>query len=139
MPAIQNQLTDLLYLVKLDGQEITEHGRTFQGAVDHNSTDITLNNGRTRRYLKNAKNTYSFSFTYLPNIAEKTIDGRVGRDYLLSLMDIRAKILLEIKTDPVDGFYSKYVYADQYSESLIRRDMATDCSYYNVTISFREA
>lgn len=139
MPAIENQQTSLLHLVTLNGVEITEHGRTFSSSLDFNVSDVMLNNGSTRRYMKKSKNNYNFSFSYLPNNTDRTIDGRVGRDYLVSLMAIRGKILLSIKTDPLDGFYTTYVYADSYSESLIRRDLTYGCSYYNVNIGFREA
>jgi hypothetical protein len=139
MPAIENQQTSLLHLVTLNGVEITEHGRTFSSSLDFNVSDVMLNNGSTRRYMKKSKNNYNFSFSYLPNSTDRTIDGRVGRDYLVSLMAIRGKILLSIKTDPLDGFYTTYVYADSYNESLIRRDLSYGCSYYNVNIGFREA
>lgn len=139
MPAIENQQTGLVYLIKLNGTEITEHGRTFSSSVDMNSTDVLLNNGSSRRYIKTAKNTYSISFNYLPNMIDRTIDGRVGRDYLASLMNIRNKISLSIKLDPNEQFYNTYVYADSYSESLVRRDMANNCSYYNIQINFKEA
>ena len=100
MPAIENQQTGLAYLIKINGTELTEHGRTFSSSVDINSSDVLLNNGTSRRYIKTAKSLYSLSFNYLPSNTDKTIDGRVGRDFLISLMSIRAKLSLSIKLDP---------------------------------------
>lgn len=139
MPAIANQQTGLAYLVKLNGTEITEHGRVFSSSININSSDVQLNNGASRRYIKSAKNIYNLSFTYLPNTTDHTADGRVGRDYLLSLMNLRSKISLSIKLDPNEPFYNTYVYAESYTENLMRRDMRNGCSYYDIQISFREA
>jgi hypothetical protein len=139
MPAIENQQTGLAYLIKINGTEVTEHGRTFSSSVDVNSSDVLLNNGTSRRYIKTAKNSYSLSFNYLPNNTDKTIDGRVGRDFLVSLMSTRAKLSFSVKLDPNENFYNTNVYADSYSETLVRRDMANSCSYYNIQINFKEA
>ena len=139
MPVIQNQLPTLVNVIKLNGTEITEHGRTLSTSVDSNSADVMMTNGTKKRYIKSAKNTYSLSYFYLPSNTDKTVDGRVGRDYLISLMSYRGKILLSIDIDPDETPFQTYVYADSYSEELVRRDIKTDCSYYNVQVSFREA
>lgn len=139
MTVIQNQLTTLLNVIKLNGAEITEHGRTLSTSVNSNSSDVMMNNGNKKRYIKSAKNTYSLNYFYLPSNTDKTVDGRVGRDYLISLMSYRGKILLSIDIDPDEPAFETYVYADSYSEDLVRRDVKTDCSYYNVQVSFREA
>jgi hypothetical protein len=50
-----------------------------------------------------------------------------------------ASVSLSIKLDPEENFYTTTVYVESYSETLIRRDLTSQCSYYDVTISFKEA
>jgi hypothetical protein len=102
------------------------------------ASNVELLNGNKKRFIKNAKNTYSFSFTYLPDMPEKTVDGRKSRDYLLSIARAPSSASLSIKLDPSEPFYNTTVYVDSYSETLIRRDIPNQCAYYNVEISLKE-
>ena len=45
MTVIQNQLPTLINVIKLNGSEITEHGRTLSTSVDNNSADVMMNSG----------------------------------------------------------------------------------------------
>jgi hypothetical protein len=139
MTAIQNQQLGITHLVVLNGQEITEHNRLFDGGSLVNGQIIELNNGNRKRYIKKNKNVYNMSFSYLPDLETKTIDGRKARNYLLGLTKTPASVSLSIKLDPNEPFYNTTVYVDSYSESLIRRDIPNQCAYYNVQISLREA
>ena len=138
MSIIQNQQSNITHLVVLNGQEITEHGRLFSGGMTTSASNVELLNGNKKRFIKNAKNTYSFSFTYLPDMPEKTVDGRKSRDYLLSIARAPSSASLSIKLDPSEPFYNTTVYVDSYSETLIRRDIPNQCAYYNVEISLKE-
>jgi hypothetical protein len=129
----------IIHLVKLNGEEITEHGRTFSGGSTIKASDVELNNGTRRRYIKNSKDTYSLSFRYLPSLQNKTIDGRKGRDYLYQIARTPSSISLSIKLDPEEGFYNTTAYVESYNETLIRRDIAGQCSYYDVQINLVEA
>lgn len=75
---IQNQQTTITHLVKLNGNEITEHNRKFDGGTSINASNIELINGDKRRYIKNNKNIYNFNFTYLPSLQSHTVDNRRG-------------------------------------------------------------
>jgi len=137
--SIQNQQPTLTHLVKLNGFEITEHGRRFDGSTAISANDIELMNGNKKRYIRNNKSIYNFNFSYLPSLQTHTIDGRKGRDYLYSIAMAPASVSLSIKLNPEEPFYTTTAYVESYSETLIRRDLTTQCSYYDVTISFKEA
>lgn len=137
--SIQNQQPGIIHLIVLNGQEITEHNRIFDQNYKMNSSDVDLANGNTRRFIKKNKNTYNLSFSYLPNTHTKTIDGRKARDYLLGLAQTPSSISLSVKLDPAEPFYNTITYVDSYSETLIRRDIPSQCSYYDVSITLVEA
>lgn len=139
MTAIQNQQPGITHLIVLNGQEITEHNRLFDGGTLINAATLELSNGNRRRYIKKNKNLYNLSFSYLPDLETKTIDGRKARNYLLQLARTPAAVSLSIKLDPNEPFYNTTVFIDAYSESLIRRDIPNQCAYYDVQISMREA
>ena len=107
--AIQNQQTGITHLVVLNGEEITEHNRIFDGGFKINSESVELANGNKRRFIKNNKNSYSLSFQYLPNSHTETIDGRKARDYLLQLARTPSSLSLSIKLDPSEPFYNTHI------------------------------
>lgn len=137
--SIQNQQPGITHLVVINGQEITEHGRTFNSSYKFNSFDLDLANGNKRRFIKKNKNVYTLSFKYLPTKQEKTIDGRKSRDFLYTLARTPSSASLSIKLDPSEAFYNTTVYVDSYSEALIRRDLPNQCAYYDVNITLVEA
>lgn len=136
---IQNQQTSITHLVVLNSFEITEHGRKFDGGTEIKASDIELINGDKKRYIKNNKNLYNFSFTYLPSLQSHTIDNRKARDYLYSIAMAPSSVALSIRLTPEELFYNTTVYVSSYSETLVRRDLETQCSYYDVTMSLKEA
>lgn len=136
---IQNQQPGITHLLIINGEQITEHGRTFDLSYKFNSVDLDLANGNKKRFIKNNKNIYNLSFKYLPTKQEKTIDGRKGRDFLYTLARTPSSATLSIKLDPSEPFYNTTVYINSYSETLIRRDIPGQCAYYDVTMSLSEA
>lgn len=137
--SIQNQQSDITHLILLNGEEITEHNRIFDGGYKINSVDLDLANGNKRRFIKNNKNVYNLNFRYLPDKHTKTIDGRKARDFLFNLAKTPSSATLSIKLDPNEPFYNTTVYVDSYTEMLIRRDIPNQCAYYDVSISLSEA
>lgn len=137
--SIQNQQPGITHLVVINGHEITEHNRRFDQNYKMNSSDVELANGNRRRFIKNNKNTYSLSFSYLPDKQTRTIDGRKARDFLFQLAKTPSSASLSIKLDPAEPFYNTTVYVDSYSEALIRRDLPNQCAYYDVNIILVEA
>lgn len=138
MPAIQNQQTSLSYLIKIGGQEITEHNRKISTSVNQFGSDVELARGITKRYVKRSKKSFSVSFSYLPNTHEKTVDGRKGRDYLLTMFKQKNTVELKIKLDPNEDYRTYICFFNSYSEKLIRRDIPSGCSYYDLSIELEE-
>lgn len=138
MAAIQNQQTGLTYLLKLGGQEITEHNRKITTEVEQSGSDVELARGNIKRYVKKNKKRFSISFSYLPTLDEKTVDGRKGRDYLLTAFKQKGPIELLIKLDPNDEYKTYTCFFNSYSETLIKRDITTGCAYYDVSIDLGE-
>jgi hypothetical protein len=135
---VQNQQSNITHLVVINGQQITEHGRTFTSSMLTSAANVDLLNGNKRRFIKNSKNSYTLSFQYLPDHPERTIDGRKARNYLLSVARTASSASLSIVLDPAEPAYNTVVYIDSYSETLVRRDIPNQCAYYNVEISLRE-
>lgn len=124
-------------LLSLNSIEITEHNRKISIGEAVSAEDIDLASGHRRRYYSRNKKQFSLSFTYLPNIQSKTVDARVGRDFLYSLANGSSTVSMSIELSPgeVETFEC---YVDSYSESLIRRDYTTQCSYYDVSLTVTE-
>jgi hypothetical protein len=151
MVAIQNQLTGLSNLVSISTApfstlnsnaktacEITEHNRKFSSDVNPIAGAVELARAVTKKYFKNSKRVFNFSFSYLPNSTEKTADGRAGRDYLHQLSQHRGLVYVLIQITPTDGYVEYPCYINSYSEKIVRRDLANKCTYYDVSIALEE-
>lgn len=138
MTAIQNQQTSLVYLIKIAGQEITEHNRRISMSVNQSGSDIELARGIVKKYSKRNKKNFSISFSYLPTSNEKTVDGRNGRDYLLNVFKQQNPVEVKIKLDPKEDYSTYICFFNSYSEKLIRRDISNGCAYYDVSIELEE-
>lgn len=126
--------------LSLNGQELTEQGRTISDSIVLNASDIELDEGMRKRYVKDSKRKFSFRWEYLPSLQAHTIDNRKSRDYIKDLaLTTRVKIPMLIKLDPLKAAESIYVFIEEYSEDLIRRDITTGCDYYSVSLSVEEA
>lgn len=138
MVAIQNQQTGLTYLIKINGNEITEHNRKISSSVEQSGSDVELARGVIKRYVKRNKKTFSISWSYLPTLDEKTVDGRKGRDFILNVSRQKSSVELKIKLDPQDDYKTYTCFINSYSEKLIRRDIQDGCAYYDVSIELGE-
>jgi len=138
MPAIDNQQTGLSYLIAINGQEITEHNRKTSMESVQSGNDIELHSGKLKRYYKKNKESFNLTFTYLPNTHEKTVDGRKGRDYLNTIAQTRGTVNLSIKLNPEESYQTYVCYVNSYSEKLVRRDIANNCEYYDITMGLEE-
>ena len=130
----------VISFLSLNGQELTEQGRTISDSIVLNASDIELDEGMRKRYVKDSKRKFSFKWEWLPSLDAHTIDNRKARDYIKNLaLTTRVKIPMLIKLDPLKAAESIYVYIEDYSEDLIRRDITTGCDYYSVSLSVEEA
>lgn len=131
--------TYIISLLSIDGTEITEHNRKYNGGQTINASDVELDSGVNKRYIKKNKENFSISFTYLPNSATKSVDGRAARDFLKTVAETPGKKTINIKLSPVDPTKTILAYVSSYSETLIKREVDQECAYYDVTVNFEEA
>jgi len=129
----------IVKLLSLDGVEITEHSRKYSGSESIAASDVELDSGINKRYIKKNKKTMSLSFSYLPSLSIHTVDARVGRNYLQTLANKRGKVAVYIQLGPEESPQQYDAYVTSYSETLIKRDVATQCAYYDVSIALEEA
>jgi hypothetical protein len=118
--------------------KLTEGNRKYSDNEVISASDVNLDSGLTRRYIKKNKKSFSLSWTYLPEKPEHTIDGMYARNYVKTLANSVNKLYLTIKDSPDSDTQSFLVYPVSYSETLIKRDIAIDCSYYDVTFVCEE-
>lgn len=124
-------------LLSINSTEITEHNRKISVAEQIAGNDIDLASGHRRRYYSRNKKQFSLNWSYLPSQQSKTVDGRVGRDFLYSLANGSAVATVLIELSP--GEYETFdCYIESYSESLLRREYETQCSYYDVSLNLVE-
>lgn len=122
-------------LIKLNGVEITEHGRRYSRNNSFENYDIELASGDTRRFYKEVDGIFNFSWRYIPDKMSSTIDGRAGRDYIDSLVNSGANVLLEIK-ETHDGEFAVYeCMITEYTEVLLRNHLQSQCRYYDVSLN----
>jgi len=126
-------------LLVIDGQEITSHNRTFSISEMQSSVDVELITGSKRRFVKDSKKTFSLSFSYLPDKDAVTVDTRSGRNTLLNFVNKRDLCTLEVEMEPGAGLSSYEVYVESYNEKAVRRDFNSQCTYYDIQMSFVEA
>lgn len=121
-------------LIKLNGLEITEHNRKFSKTNGFENYDLELAAGNTKRFYKEVDGLFLFSWTYLPNRSDMTVDGRPGRDYLMSIVESGANVLLDIKESNDDEFVSYQCMITEYIETMVRNSLQTQCRYYDVSM-----
>jgi hypothetical protein len=125
--------------VWLDSIPLTDQGRSpISIAREEKFTENELANASKRRYFRGVKSTWSWSWTFLPDYDEQTIDHCGARLTIKDLLGNRGEDhVLKFYSKP--GEYEEYpVFCDSYSEDLIRRDAASGIFFWEVSISFCE-
>ena len=124
-------------LLSINSTEITEHNRKVSISEQIAAEDIDLASGHKRRYYSRNKKEFSLNWSYLPSLQSKTVDSRVGRDFLYSLANGSSVATVRIELAP--GEYETFeCYIASYSEELVRREYTTQCSYYDVSLTLTE-
>jgi hypothetical protein len=130
----------ILSFLSLNNQEITEQGRKISSAVNFGASEVSLDSGISRRYIKTNKRQFTFTWDWLPSLSSQTIDQRKSRDYLKELaFSFKNKMPMKIKLDHEDDAEIFDVYINEYSEDLLRRDIQSGCDYYSVSLTVEEA
>jgi hypothetical protein len=138
MVAIANQQTSLVKYLSLNGSEITVGASSFRRTSVLNVNDITTDSGRIKRYYKKNKRSLSVSYSYIASSSEKTVDGREGRDFIFNLAMNSPRVLVNYKDDPTGVDNEFYGFITNYRDSIIRRDIITQCTYYSVDFEIEE-
>lgn len=123
----------------LDGNVMSEHGRTFSMSREERGTPITLGNGDLKRYVKSIKKVFSFKWTWLPNDSTQTVDGRMGQQRLSELVTLPASIhQLDLYNHISDTTESYFVKIESYKETLLRRDYTLKLFFYDIELELKE-
>jgi len=138
MVAIANQQTSLVKYLSLNGSEITVGASSFRRTSILNINDIVTDSGRLKRYYKKNKRSLSVSYSYIASSSEKTVDGREGRDFIFNLAMNSPRVLVNYKDDPTGVDNEFYGFITNYRDSIIRRDIITQCTYYSVDFEIEE-
>jgi hypothetical protein len=85
---------------------------------------------------KNGHKEWSFSWNWLPS-DNMTPDGAPGRDGIKALIDGTAKTLIVYEASGSSNTYT--VFVTDYQENLLRRDIQNQRSFWDVTLSLKEA
>lgn len=139
MPAIQNQQTGLVHLLRIGSDELTEHSRKASLSQAPSSSEVMFLSGRTKRYFKDTKINIKVSFSFLPNSNERTVDGRGGRDFIKALCASPGLLEVGIVREPGGPEEVFEMYLESYQERLVRREIGFKASYYDVDIDLVEA
>lgn len=138
MSAIQNQQTSLLTFISINYSDITDGSRTYSLMTSYDVSDVETSAGRIKRFYKNNKRIMQLNFSYLPSSSEKTVDGKQGRDYIYNLAMNAPTVVVEYQDQPDSPIKSFTGYITNYRETIIRRDLNTQCTYYSVDLSIEE-
>jgi hypothetical protein len=139
MVAIQNQQTDLLKFISINSTELTEGSRKVSINETLSVSDIETSSGRIKRFFNKSKKELSINYSYLGSGTDHTVDGRVGRDFIHNLALNSPSIQVAYVDQPGGPVISFNGFISSYSESIIRRDLSTQCIYYEVQFTVQEA
>jgi len=128
----------IVNLLTINNTEITAHNRKLGIDEEISANDIDLASGHKRRFYTKNKKRFNLTWSYLPNLANKTVDNRAARDFLFSIANISNYVSFSIELEPAGGFVNYDCYLESYNESLLRRDLTTGCIYYDVSMTLTE-
>lgn len=134
-------------LIIIDGKPITDQSRK----LDVSSNPLFIENrnwaGDTSRYFKNSssasKKTFTLNWDFIPNFREKTVDQKHSRDLLRKISLDPDVHTLKIVNQDSNGItpYTETVYnvlVKDFSENLIRRDIADSTYYFSCSLVLEE-
>lgn len=128
----------VISFLSINGEPVTEQGRTISSSMQIGASEVVLEAGIKKRYIKTNKRSFSIQWKWLPSIESHTIDNRKSRNFLKNLSLTKNKILVSIKLEHNSNNETFYAYINEYSETLIRRVVEDACDYYDVSITFEE-
>ena len=142
-----SDLSEIRTVLLIDDKPITNHNRKLGVSAEPVFVENVNWNNRKSRYYKSsarpARRTFSLSWSYVPNSASHTVDGKKGRDYLREVASKPQHHVLKILNMDENGTtaYTETSYnvlVKDYSETLIRRDLVEDIYFWDCSISLEE-
>lgn len=122
-------------LIRLNGTDITEHGRKYSATNSFENYDFELASGNKKRFYKGVDRQFQFSWTYVPDKASMSVDGKAARDYIKSIVESGANVILEIK-ESEDSEWKQYsCLITEYTENLLKHVLQSQCKYFDITLS----
>lgn len=144
-PGEPEEPTGIKNLLVINNKAITEHNRTFSSSVISLFIQNQNWDSRRSRYQKiqNSRRTFSISWSFLPNRPERTVDLRLGRDFIKSIAEDPDYHVLKMINMDSDGLTppseTEYnVVVKNYTETLIRRDVGDDTYYWDCSLELEE-
>lgn len=125
-------------LLSINNTELTAHNRKVSITEQISANDVDLASGHRRRFYTKNKKQFSLTWSYLPNLVNKTVDNRAARNFLFEIANTSNYVSVSVQLEPSGSFQQYNCYVDSYSESLIRRDLSTGCVYYDVSMTLTE-
>ena len=110
-------------LVTLGGTELSEHGRKFNHERDERSEVVILADGSQKRYIKDIKNIFNITWSWLPDNDAQTVDARAGRETLKAFIVTGNNYTLDVYDVANLSTISYDVFVESYTETLIRRQL----------------
>jgi hypothetical protein len=123
-------------LVKINDTELSDHNRSALAiAPEELKVEHRTVNGTMRKYSIGWKQHFSFSWEFLPNADEKTVDGKAGRDTIKALVQGTTSTVTFLYRNP-DGSTNTYTcFIENYSEELTKR---WDSDFWTVSLGLVE-
>lgn len=129
----------------IDGVPLTEHNRKFSESISFSNINVNRWNSRQGVYFRtqNAKNSFTFSWSYLPGKRQNTVDLNEGRDFIRSIGTDQLGHTLTVRNMNTSGLTaytttSYTVLVVDYSETLIRRDSVGDEYFWDCSLTLQE-
>lgn len=136
-------------LVLLDNKPLTNQSRQFSVTAAPVFIENINWQGDASRYYKNSSNnkgskrTFNLDWSFIPNEQSFTIDLRASRNFLKQISEDSDVHTLTIINQDVNGVtpYTEEgvdVFITNYSETLIKRDLASDSYYFSCNMVLEE-
>lgn len=125
-------------LIKINGTEITEHNRRYASVLEPVNEDKILLAGQKRRFIKPVKKSFDFQWSFLPDKAAKSVDGKAARDFIYNLVFTNSNITLSIQEERKDSWVDYVCNVASYDETLIKTDIPNQTRYYDISLRLIE-
>jgi hypothetical protein len=126
-------------LLTLNGQALTDHGRTFNDHMDKREVANELANGTIKKYIKGGayKDIFSVEWDWIPSLAANTFDIYAARDAIRTIAYLGTTMTLVV-ANSIGGTETYTVWVEDYTEDLLKRDFVGGDFHWNLKLELRE-